>query len=234
MTEVLSRVSTMPSRPIATERDLEAAVVRLSACDPVLVAHLLAIGGRPPLRLGRPGFEGLASVIVSQQVSTASAAAIFGRLRTALTPAGATTFLSADLARADDATLRIVGLSAGKVRTLRAVAEAVAGGALPLDALDLLPAEEAARRLVGIHGIGPWTAASFLLFSLGHPDVWPAGDLALQEAARVALKLDARPGTTALEKIGERWRPERAIAARLLWSYYRAIKARDGTGAVGG
>ena len=231
--EETSRPDMVPARPIATEWDLDAAVLRLSACDPVLVEHLLAVGGRPPLRRGRPGFEGLTSVIVSQQVSTASAAAIFGRLRAALLPADGSTFGVADLAAADDATLRAAGLSAGKVGTLRAVAEAVGNGALPLDLLESLPAEAAAAALVAIHGIGPWTAASFLLFSLGHPDVWPAGDLALQEAARVALRLDARPDAAALERIGERWRPERAIAARLLWSYYRAIKSRDGTGAAG-
>ena len=233
MTEVLSRVETISVRRIASESDLDAAVLRLGASDPALVEHLLAVGGRPPLRLGQPGFAGLASIVVSQQVSTASAAAIFGRLRAALTPADASTFAAGDLCRADDAVLRTVGLSAGKVRTLRALAEAIGCGALPLDALAALPAEEAARRLVAVHGIGPWTAASYLLFSLGHPDVWPAGDLALQEAARVALKLDARPDTAGLDRIGERWRPERAIAARLLWSYYRAIKSRDGTGAMG-
>lgn len=221
-------------QPIRTERDLEAAILRLAARDPEVVAHLLAVGGPPPLRRGEAGYEGLAAIVVGQQVSTASAAAIFGRLKAALTRPGAAAFGAADLAKADDATLRVVGLSAGKVRTLRVLAEAVRAGQLPLDTLATFSAEEAAARLVAIRGIGPWTAESFLLFCLGHPDAWPSGDLALQEAARIALKLDARPGAVALMAIAERWRPHRAVAARLLWSYYRAVKRRDGIGPMAG
>ena len=92
-----------------------------------------------------------------------------------------------------------------------------------------MSAEEAVRLLVAVKGIGPWTADIFLLFCLGHADAWPAGDIALQEAARIALKLDRRPDPKALHDIGERWRPYRGIAARLLWSYYRVAKGnREG------
>ena len=102
-------------------------------------------------------------------------------------------FGAAALLRADDAVLRGAGLSAGKVLTLRAAAAAVAEGRLALDGLAALPAEEVAARLTALRGIGPWTAQLYLLSCLGHADAWPPGDVALEEAARLALKLDARP-----------------------------------------
>lgn len=209
--------------PIDGEPALTAALARLRSADPDLVGHMIEVGGHPPLRLREPGLEGLAAIIVSQQVSTASAAAIFGRLRAAL-PA----FEPGPLRALDDAALRACGLSIQKIRTLRAIAEAMLSGALPLDDLARVPAEEAVATLVAVKGIGPWTADIFLLFCLGHADAWPAGDLALQEAARLLLKLDTRPDTRALVDIGERWRPHRGVAARLLWSYYRAAKRREG------
>ena len=221
-------------RPIHTLADLDAAITRLAALDPGFVDHALTVGGRPPLRRRDPGFEGLAGIVVSQQVSTASAAAIFGRLKAALGPADGAPFDAAAVAAADDELLRRVGLSSAKIRTLRALAAAVLDGTLAIDALAALPAEEAAARLVAVKGIGPWTAEVFLLFCLGHADAWPAGDIALQEAARVACGLEGRPDAAALTRLAERWRPHRAVAARLLWSYYRAIKQREGIGVASG
>lgn len=217
-------------RLITGEADLDVAIARLAERDPEAVGRLLSVGGRPPLRRGKPGFEGLASIVVSQQVSTASAAAIFGRLALALRRPKARHFEARDLAAADDGVLRSAGLSAGKIATLRAAAAAVQDGSLPLAGLATLPEQDAARRLMAVRGIGPWTAELFLLVCLGHVDAWPAGDLALQEAARMALRLEARPDAAALAALGERWRPYRAVAARLLWSYYRAVKRRDGIG----
>jgi len=129
--------------------------------------------------------------------------------------------------------LRACGLSGPKIRALTAVAEAVAEG-LDLSALASLPAAEAHRALVAVKGIGPWTADIFLLFCVGHPDAFPAGDLALQEAARLALGLRHRPDVRKLEKIAERWRPFRGVAARMLWAYYGALKARGGVVDLGG
>jgi DNA-3-methyladenine glycosylase II len=208
-----------PGPLIDGEATLAIAVEALAAKDPDTIGHILEVGGPTPLRRREPGFEGLAAIIVSQQVSTASANAIFGRLRAAVAPLTAENLLAAT-----DDTLRAVGLSAPKIRGLRAVAEAVAGKALDIDALAGMAAEEAHEKLVAVKGIGPWTADIFLLFCLGHPDAWPAGDLALQEAARLALNLKKRPDTMRLEKIGERWRPWRGVAARMLWAYYRARK----------
>ncbi len=213
-----------PSR-IDSEADLDAALDALAARDPEVVAHLLAVGGRPPLRRREAGFEGLAAMVVSQQVSTASAAAIFARLKAALGGLDAARLLAAP-----DAALRGAGLSAGKVLTLRAVADAIVAGGLPLESLADLPADEAAARLTALRGIGPWTAQLYLLSCLGHADAWPPGDIALEEAARLALGLAARPDRVALARIAERWRPHRAVAARLLWGYYRARKAREGWG----
>lgn len=210
---------------IDSEADLDRAIAALAARDPDLITHLLDVGGRPPLRRRAAGFAGLAAMVVSQQVSTASAAAIFGRLQAALPGLDA-----AGLLAAPEAALRAAGLSAGKVLTLRAVAEAVADGRLPLEGLADLPADEAAARLTALRGIGPWTAQLYLLSCLGHADAWPPGDIALEEAARLALGLPARPDRVALARIAERWRPHRAVAARLLWGYYRARKARDGWG----
>ncbi len=135
---------------------------------------------------------------------------------------------AARLAAATEEELRGCGLSAPKIRALRALAEAVAEGALDLAGLSALDAEDAHKTLVAVKGVGPWTADIFLLFCLGHPDAFPAGDLALQEAAKLALRLKRRPDAQRLEKIAERWRPWRGVAARMLWAYYRGVKARSG------
>ena len=124
--------------------------------------------------------------------------------------------------------MRGCGLSAAKIRALRAVAETIAAGRLDLEGLAALDAEDAHHALVAVTGIGPWTADIFLLFCLGHPDAFPAGDLALQEAAKLALALKSRPDAARLERIAERWRPWRGVAARMLWAYYRAVKTRSG------
>lgn len=201
---------------------LDEATARLLALDPEVVSRLLAVGGPPPLRRREPGFAGLAAIIVSQQVSVASANAIFGRLEAELAPLGA-----ASLIAADDSALKRCGLSQPKMRALRALAQATAGG-LDLEALGALDAREAHEALVAVKGIGPWTADIFLLFCLGHPDAFPAGDLALQEATRIALGLKTRPDARRLERIAERWRPLRGVAARMLWAYYRGVKQRQG------
>ena len=220
----MTRIPRLPHR-IDDDDDLDDALEALSARDPDFVAHCLSIGGRPPLRRRAAGFEGLAAMVVSQQVSTASAAAIFARLKAAVPQ-----FEARHLLAASDAVLRDVGLSSGKVLTLRAVAAAIDNGALSLESLADLAADEAAAKLTALRGIGPWTAQLYLLSCLGHADAWPPGDVALEEAARLALGLEVRPDRASLARIAEGWRPYRAVAARLLWGYYRARKARDDWG----
>ena len=199
------------------------ATERLRAKDPELIERLIAIGGAPPLRHREAGFAGLAAIIASQQVSTASATAIFGRLQARIVPLEA-----AEIAKATEEELRACGLSNAKIRALHALAQAIVEGGLDLRSLGGLDAEDAHRALVAVKGVGPWTADIFLLFCLGHPDAFPAGDLALQEAAKLALNLKRRPDAARLERIAERWRPLRGVAARMLWAYYRGVKARSG------
>jgi DNA-3-methyladenine glycosylase II len=206
---------------IHTRADLDEATGRLIAIDPRLAA-IFAVAGSPPLRRRQGGFAGLAGIIVSQQLSTASASAIFGRLSEQLAPLDHLAML-----RARRPQLRRIGLSEAKIRTLKEVATAIKAGALDLEALSTHPADAAHAMLTAIHGIGPWTADVYLLFCLGHADAWPAGDLALQEAMRLAFELPVRPSTREMGPLAESWRPWRGVAACLLWTYYRAVKGRD-------
>jgi len=206
---------------IHTEADLDAALTSLVTADPRF-AHALAVAGRPPLRRRADGFAGLASIVVAQQLSTASAKAIWDRLAAALDPLD-----HAAVLRARTAKLQRAGLSAPKIRTLKAIARAIEHGELDLPGLVHRTADDAHRALTAIHGIGPWTADIYLLFCLGHGDAWPAGDLALQEAARLLLALKARPTAKQMGPLAEAWRPWRGAAACMLWSYYRAAKQRD-------
>jgi DNA-3-methyladenine glycosylase II len=212
-----------PGPLIDSESALAEAAARLLALDPDVVGKLIEFGGATPLRRQEPGFAGLVRIIVAQQVSTASATAIFKRVETILSPLSALSVLEAD-----DERLRACGLSSPKMRALRALAQAVAQDGLDLNGLGALIAEDAHKALVAVKGIGPWTADIFLLFCLGHPDSFPAGDLALQEAARLALGLAERPNARGLEAIAERWRPLRGVAARMLWAYYRSQRQRAG------
>jgi DNA-3-methyladenine glycosylase II len=211
---------------IHTDADLDTAIAGLIAIDPRWSAALAA-AGRPALRRRPDGFAGLASIVVSQQLSTASAKAIWGRLEAALDP-----ITPQAVRRARTAKLARAGLSAPKIRTLKAIARAIDLGDLDLTALSTLPADEAHRQLTAVHGIGPWTADIYLLFCLGHADAWPAGDLALQEAARLLLGLRARPSSRDMGPLAESWRPWRGAAACMLWTYYRAAKQRDGAAIV--
>ena len=212
----------MTDHRIHTEADLDRGINALVAGDPRFAA-LIAKAGRPPLRRRTDGFAGLASTVVSQQLSTASAGAIWGRLAAAFDP-----FEPEAIIRARAPRLARAGLSSAKIRALKAIARAVTHGKLPLTALADLPADEAHAALTAIHGIGPWTADIYLLSCLGHADAWPAGDLALQEAARLAFGLRARPTAKEMVALAEPWRPWRAVAARVLWIYYRSVKGREG------
>jgi DNA-3-methyladenine glycosylase II len=207
---------------IRTESDLDAALAALTAVD-ARFAVLMASAGRPPLRRRPDGFAGLAATVVSQQLSTASAAAIWARLVAAFDPVEPQAII-----RARAAKLARIGLSAPKIRALKEIARAVVSERLALASLAAIEADAAHAALTAVHGIGPWTADIYLLSCLGHADAWPAGDLALQEAARLAFALPARPNAKEMVALAEIWRPLRAVAARILWTYYRAIKGREG------
>jgi DNA-3-methyladenine glycosylase II len=206
---------------IRSEADLDHALTALLAADSRL-AGVLAIAGAVPLRLRPGGLEGLVRIVMAQQLSTASAEAIWTRLREAYDP-----FHNTSLLRARTAKLQRVGLSAAKIRTVKAIARAVADGVLDFEALGNMPADEAHAVMTTVHGIGPWTTDIYLLFCLGHGDAWPVGDLALQEAARMAFGLERRPTAKEMITLAEGWRPWRGVAARLLWTYYRSVKKRE-------
>jgi DNA-3-methyladenine glycosylase II len=202
-------------RTIETEADIAEGLKWLTRRDRRL-GRVAEVAGPIPLRRAAPGFAGLARVVVGQQVSTASAAAIWGRFETAFPDGRPETF-----AAADEATLRAVGMSGAKIATLRAIAAAIADG-LDLDGLAHVPGDAAHARLTALRGIGPWTADVYLLFCLGHPDVFPAGDLALRNAVADAFRRDGPVPIAELHAMAVKWSPWRAVAARLFWAYYRA------------
>lgn len=204
---------------IVTPDDLQRGIRALRrACPDMRRIHDLT--GDPPLRRYAPGFEGLARIVVGQQLSIASAEAIWTRTRQAVMPFDAVTLLALD-----DGRLQAAGLSRGKIRTLRAVAERIAAGTLGIEALATASESDAHEALTAVPGIGPWTADIFLMFCAGRADAWAPGDLALQVAAQRMLALDERPRADELTAIAERWRPHRATAAHLLWAFYKL--ARD-------
>ena len=205
-----------------SQADLDDAVKALLRLDPRL-KPVLKIAGMPALRRRAPGFEGLAQIVTGQQVSVASASAIWGRVSGAYTP-----FHHDALHRARADRLGRLGLSAAKIKTLKGIARELVAERLNLDVLAEEDADAAHNTLTKLHGIGPWTADVYLLFCLGHGDAWPAGDVALQEAIKVGLGLAARPTEKQMAPLAEPWRPLRGAAAHLWWSYYHAIKKREG------
>jgi len=206
-------------RVIESERDIAAGLDYLAKRDRRL-RRVIEVAGPVPLRRRPGGFAGLARIVVGQQVSIASAEAIWSRFEKAF-PGCA----PASVAAADEAVLKAVGLSAPKIRTLRAAAAAALDG-LDLAGLVRAPAEEAHARLTLVNGIGPWTADIYLLFCIGHADIFPAGDLALRNAVADAFALEPPVAVAAIAAIAERWSPWRGVAAALFWAYYRTIRQK--------
>jgi len=209
-----------------TQTDLEEAIHALVKQDQRL-KPIFELAGMPALRRREPGYAGLAAIICGQQLSTASAAAIWARVSAAFDP-----FHHDALRRARADRLGRLGLSAAKVKTLKNLARELAAERLNLDVLANEDADAAHNTLTALHGIGPWTADVYLLFCLGHGDAWPAGDLAVQEAVKIGLGLRTRPTAKQMAPLAEPWRPLRGAAAHLWWAYYRAVKKREGV--IGG
>lgn len=205
-----------------SQSDLDDAVLRLIGMDPRL-KPILDVAGMPTLRRREPGFAGIAAIVCGQQLSVASAAAIWGRLSVAYDP-----FHHDTVGRARADRLGRLGLSVAKIKTLKHIAKELSSGRLNLDVLAEEDADAAHNTLTALPGIGPWTADVYLLFCLGHGDAWPAGDLAVQEAIRVGFDLKERPTVKQMAPLAEPWRPLRGAAAHLWWSYYHAIKTREG------
>lgn len=204
-------------RIIETEADVAEGAVWLAGQDPAL-ARALDFAGPLPLRRRPDGFAALFNAIIGQQVSTASANAIWVRLEAA-------GLIAPDpiLAAGEDG-LRAAGLSRQKI----AYALALAQARIDYDALRHVPDSEVIKTLTAVKGIGVWTAEIYAMFALGRPDVFAPGDLALQEAAKLIFDLPARPTEKVLRQMSLEWSPWRAVAARLFFTYYRVAKGREG------
>lgn len=204
-------------RIIKTEDCVAEGAAWLAAQD-ARIARALELTGPLPLRLRPDGFDQLLSAIVSQQVSVASAAAIWKRMQNAglVSPEA--------IAAASEDDLRGAGLSRQKMRYARALA----AEGIDFEALRAAPNDEIFKTLTKVSGIGIWTAEIYAMFSLGRADVFAPGDLALQESARLLFGLEERPKERALRQMAEAWSPWRSVAARLLWAYYRVDKGREG------
>ena len=208
-------------RRIATPDDIAEGLEALKRLDPRL-RRVAAVAGPLPLRLSAPGFASLAGIVIAQQVSRASADAMSARLAALIDPLDAASVLAGG-----EAALRAAGLSRAKQATLLAVARAEAEDRLDLSRLAGAGAGEAMASLTALPGIGPWTAGVYLLFCAGHPDIFPARDVALQSAVGHALSISPRPAERALYGLAESWAPWRGVAARLFWAYYRHMHGRD-------
>ncbi len=201
--------------------DLVEGLSRLAEADRRL-CKVIRVAGKFDHRRRPAGFAGLARIVIGQQVSVSSAAAIWARFEAAFPE------LDRDaVAAADDDALRAVGLSAPKIKTLRAIAAACARG-LDLCALARLPAGEVRQTLTAVSGIGPWTADIYSMFCLGDPDIFPVGDLALRTAVADAFSLPAIVAPDELGEIAKKWAPWRTSAALLFWAYYGAARAQPG------
>jgi DNA-3-methyladenine glycosylase II len=208
--------------PSLDEVTLRRAVRILARRDPELAA-IARQYGPPPLWAREPGFATLVHMILEQQVSLASARAVFERLRAAL-PA----FEPASFLALDDSALKVVGITRQKTRYARELAHAIASDTLDLHGLGSLDDASVHATLTRVKGIGLWTSNVYLLMALGRPDAFPASDIALITAAHRVKRLRRRPTPERLERMAENWRPWRAVAARLLWHFYLSEKAGRG------
>ena len=204
-----------------TEADLEAGIAALVA--PIRAGAGAGKTGEPPLRRREGGYRRAVRHRLRPAALDRERGRDPGRLFAAFDPFHHDTCVL----RARATSSRGSACRAPKIKTIKEIGKAIAKGTIDLDALADMAADEAHAALIALHGIGPWTADIYLLFCLGHADAWPAGDLALQEAARIAFDLRAagRQGDGAL---AEAWRPWRGVAAHLLWTYYHVVKRREG------
>lgn len=175
-----------------------------------------------PLRARTPGFEGLAEIITAQQVSKASASAIFHRTRTLIDP-----FTPASLLQAGNDPLIEAGQSRAKQAALLGLAEAIVHDGLDLEGLCDLVVEDAIAQLTTLKGIGPWSAEVYLLFCAGHTDIFPAGDVALQHVVGEICQLANKPDTKLTRSLAAQWAPLRSIAARVFYAHYAHSRRRS-------
>lgn len=213
--------------PPLTEHTLQRAVAELTAADARL-SRIVETHGVPSLRAATGGLAGLLHIVTEQFLSLLAARAIWARVTAALDP------LTADsiLAHSEDS-LMALGLSRAKARSFHGIARQVADGSFVFAALDEMDDAAARKALLALPGVGPWTADVYLLSALLRPDVFPAGDLALQQAAADLFGLTARPSARAVAELALPFQPWRAVFARLLWSHYRGLRKLPQAGQSG-
>ena len=204
---------------ILTHSLFNLALEELKGQDKDLEAALLKFGP-PPMWKREPGFPSLVQIILEQQVSLASARAAFRRLQQTVPELTPHEFL-----KLDDKTLKKIGFSRQKARYVRILSEALKEGALDLEGLKKLDDGQARKELLKLTGIGPWTADIYLMMALRRPDIFPSGDLALATAVQEVKKLKTRPSPQKLEDFSQKWKPWRAVAARICWHYYLSKRA---------
>jgi len=208
---------------IETEADLRDGVEILCTREPAF-AKVYAATGLPPLRRKPGGLAGLLEIITYQMISLTAAAAIWSRVEASMAP-----FDAQKMAGLDDSAYMDCGLSRPKIRTIRAVLAHINDDTLQLAQFKTAENNEIFSSLTQIKGIGPWSAHIYLLTHLGRIDIWPVGDLALQESAKMLFDLETRPNEKQMLEIAKPWQPWRAVAARLLWSHYRLVRLEGGT-----
>ena len=203
------------SQPL-NESTLAAAARSLARRDSML-ASILRENGPPPLWARKPGFPTLVHIILEQQVSLASAASIFARVRQNTVP-----FRPSRMIELGEQHLKSMGLTRQKTAYCLDLSESLTGGRLRLSQLSRMNDDEVREALMQVKGIGRWSADIYLLMAMLRPDVWPAHDLALAIAVRRLKGLTAVPRQDALQKMAEGWRPFRSVAARMFWQHYLA------------
>ncbi len=210
------------NRAIINREILEAHLGALIELDQRL-APILEQVGEVPLRLGKPGFGGLAPIVSGQLLSVASARAIHKRVEALVGEMSAENFLTVE-----PDNLRAAGLSWSKIHCLFAVAEAEISGAIDFEALHQMGVSEAMEKLTALKGIGPWSAQIYLMSSVAHPDIFPAGDLVLQKMLGRIIGINKKPDEKQTIKLAKKWSPYRGAAARLLWRYFAVLRDREG------
>ncbi len=208
------------NHPTLTEKTYHQAISVLTKRDPNLAAAV-SKWGTPPFWTHPPGFAGIVSAILAQQVSLESARATFTKLENVIGAITPEKFILLDGKR-----LREIGFSHQKASYVRGVARDMIAGEFDVEALETLDDDQARMRLLNLKGIGPWTADTYLLFALRRSDAWPSGDLALAKAVQELRGLTTIPGFKAVDKIADDWRPWRAVAARILWHFYLSERGR--------
>jgi DNA-3-methyladenine glycosylase II len=202
---------------VTTPKSIAVALDALAERD-TDIARMVAEVGYPEPRIREPGFATLLNIIIGQQVSVQSAAAIRARLAEAASPLTPESFRALD-----DEALRAVGFSRRKVEYGRLLAEDIQEERFDPDGLSLLDDDAASKEIVARKGLGPWSADVYLLFALGREDIWPADDLAVQVAVQRLKGLDERPDRATMDQLAEAWRPYRGAAALLMWHMYKKV-----------